>query len=194
MLAEDTRTASVLLNHYGIRKKMLSHHAHNEHQFLSRIIELLQQGHILALICDAGMPGISDPGFLLIRECIRKGITVECLPGPTAFLPALIISGFPCDRFCFEGFLPARKGRQAALKLLAEERRTMVFYESPHRLLKTLRDFEKVFGSDRPLAVSRELTKVYEQTIRGTTTEVIRHFEKHPPRGELVITVSGFQN
>jgi 16S rRNA (cytidine1402-2'-O)-methyltransferase len=152
---------------------------------------MLLAGQTLALISDAGTPGISDPGFLLVRECIRNNINVECLPGPTAFVPALILSGFPNDRFCFEGFLPVKKGRQTALKNLATEVRTMIFYESPHRLLKTLKDFQNFFGPQRPVSVSRELTKKFEETVRGTVTDVIRHFEKQPPKGELVIVVKG---
>ncbi len=191
ILAEDTRTSSVLLHHLGIEKKMFSHHAFNEHHTLPKIIEMLSGGQTIALISDAGTPGISDPGFLLIRECIKKNIEVECLPGPSAFLPALIISGLPTDRFCFEGFLPVKKGRQTALKKSETEERTMIFYESPHRLLKTLHDFQTCFGAERKVSVSRELSKKFEETVRGTLAEVIQHFENHPPKGEFVIVVSG---
>lgn len=191
ILAEDTRTSSVLLHHLGIEKKMFSHHAFNEHHTLPKIMDMLQSGETIALISDAGTPGISDPGFLLIRECIKHNIDVECLPGPSAFLPALVVSGLPCDRFCFEGFLPSKKGRQTLLKKLASEERTMIFYESPHRLLKTLHDFQSCFGLDRRISVSRELSKKFEETIRGTLPEVIQHFEKHPPKGEFVLVVSG---
>lgn len=191
ILAEDTRTSSVLLHHFGIEKKMFSHHAFNEHHTMPKIIEMLLSGVNMALISDAGTPGISDPGFLLIRECIKNNIDVECLPGPSAFLPALVVSGLPSDRFCFEGFLPVKKGRQTALKKLSVEDRTMIFYESPHRLLKSLHDFQLHFGTERKVSVSRELTKKFEETIRGTLTEVIQHFEKHSPKGEFVIVVSG---
>ncbi len=191
ILAEDTRTSSVLLHHLGIEKKMFSHHAFNEHHTLPKIIEMVQGGQTVALISDAGTPGISDPGFLLIRECIKYNLAVECLPGPSAFLPALIVSGFPCDRFCFEGFLPVKKGRQTTLKKLETEERTMIFYESPHRLLKTLHDFQTYFGAERRASVSRELSKKFEETVRGTLSEIIQRFEKHPPKGEFVIVVSG---
>lgn len=191
ILAEDTRTSSVLLHHLGIEKKMFSHHAFNEHHTLPKILEMLHDGQTIALISDAGTPGISDPGFLLIRECIKNNMVVECLPGPSAFLPALVISGLPCDRFCFEGFLPVKKGRQTALKKLETEERTMIFYESPHRLLKTLHDFQSCFGAERRVSVSRELSKKFEETVRGTLPEVIRHFENHAPKGEFVIVVSG---
>lgn len=191
ILAEDTRTSSVLLNHLGIEKRMYSHHAFNEHHTLSGCIEMLRSGKSIALISDAGTPGISDPGFLLIRECINQHIEVECLPGPSAFLPALVVSGLPFNRFCFEGFLPVKKGRQTALKKLAQEERTMIFYESPHKILKTLHDFRTYFGSERKASVSRELTKKFEETVRGSLQEIIDHFEKHPPKGEFVIVVNG---
>jgi 16S rRNA (cytidine1402-2'-O)-methyltransferase len=191
ILAEDTRTSSVLLNHLGIEKRMYSHHAFNEHHTLSGCIEMLRSGKSIALISDAGTPGISDPGFLLIRECINQHIEVECLPGPSAFLPALVVSGLPFNRFCFEGFLPVKKGRQTALKKLAQEERTMIFYESPHKILKTLHDFRTYFGSERKASVSRELTKKFEETVRGSLQEIIDYFEKHPPKGEFVIVVNG---
>lgn len=191
ILAEDTRTSHVLLQHLGIEKKLFSHHAFNEHHTLPKVIEMLKDGSSIALISDAGTPGISDPGFLLIRECIKHNIETECLPGPSAFLPALVVSGLPCDRFCFEGFLPVKKGRQTALKRLSVEERTMIFYESPHRIIKTLLDFQSYFSSERKVSVSRELTKKFEQTVRGSLKEVIQHFENHSPKGEFVIVISG---
>jgi len=191
ILAEDTRTSGKLLKHFEVGTPMQSHHMHNEHRIVNSLIEKLQSGESIALISDAGTPAISDPGFLLTRECIAKGITVECLPGATAFVPALVSSGLPNDRFVFEGFLPIKKGRQTRLQLLAEEKRTMIFYESPHKLLKTLTQFVEVFGSDRQLSVSRELTKLYEETIRGSVQEVLAHFENKPPKGEFVIVVDG---
>lgn len=170
---------------------MQSHHMHNEHKMVDRIIQKLSAGETIALISDAGTPAISDPGFLLTRACVEQGIAVECLPGATAFVPALVNSGLPNDKFIFEGFLPVKKGRQTRLKLLSEESRTMVFYESPHKLIKTLGDFATYFGEDRQVSVSRELSKLHEETIRGTTTEVINHFENKPPKGEIVIIVKG---
>ena len=191
ILAEDTRTSGKLLKHFAIETPMQSHHMHNEHQVLAGIIQKLQGGMKIALISDAGTPAISDPGFLLTRACIENQIPIECLPGATAFVPALVNSGLPNDKFVFEGFLPVKKGRQTRLNLLAEETRTMVFYESPHKLIKTLTHFCTYFGEDRPVAVSRELTKLYEETIRGTAKEVLAYYTKKPPKGEIVIIVSG---
>ena len=191
ILAEDTRTSGKLLKHFEIDTPMESHHMHNEHRMVGRIVERLKSGESIALISDAGTPAISDPGFLLTRACIANSIAVECLPGATAFVPALVNSGLPNDKFVFEGFLPVKKGRQTRLKLLSEESRTMIFYESPHKLLKTLKQFAEYFGEDRQIAVSRELTKLYEETIRGTLIEVLNHFEQKPPKGEIVIIVAG---
>lgn len=191
ILAEDTRTSGKLLNHYSIATPMQSHHMHNEHKTVDGIITKLLSGSIIALISDAGTPAISDPGFLLTRACVEKGIEVECLPGATAFVPALVNSGLPNDRFVFEGFLPIKKGRQTRLEHLAEESRTMVFYESPHKLVKTLNQLVEYLGSERPISVSRELSKMYEETIRGTINQVLKHFEAQPPKGEFVIVVAG---
>jgi 16S rRNA (cytidine1402-2'-O)-methyltransferase len=191
ILAEDTRTSSKLLNHYGIQKPLTPFHQHNEHQVLQHIITQLENGKMMALITDAGTPGISDPGFLLVRECISAGIKVECLPGATAFVPALVNSGLPSDRFCFEGFLPLKKGRHSLLTELADEERTLILYESPVRLLKTLNDLVKYFGHDRRCCVSRELTKVYEENIRGTLQEVLHHFSEKTVKGEIVIILAG---
>jgi len=191
VLAEDTRTSSFLLKHFGIETGMQSHHKFNEHQSLQQIVRRLQGGEDIALISDAGTPAISDPGFLLVRECIRENIDVECLPGPTAFVPALVVSGIPCDRFCFEGFLPQKKGRLTRLKALSEEIRTMVFYESPYRIVKTLTQFAEYFGAERYASVSREISKMHEETVRGTLSELIHHFTDNEPRGEFVIVVSG---
>ncbi|EZH75022.1 16S rRNA methyltransferase [Aquimarina atlantica] len=191
ILAEDTRTSGKLLKHFEITTPMQSHHMHNEHKMVDRIIQKLNAGETIALISDAGTPAISDPGFLLTRACVEQGIAVECLPGATAFVPALVNSGLPNDKFIFEGFLPVKKGRQTRLKFLSEESRTMVFYESPHKLIKTLKDFATYFGEDRQVSVSRELSKLHEETIRGTTIEVIKHFENKPPKGEIVIIVKG---
>jgi len=191
ILAEDTRTSGKLLHHYQIETPLQSHHMHNEHKTLDGIIKKLQSGSTIALISDAGTPAISDPGFLLTRACVEKNIEVECLPGATAFVPALVNSGLPNDRFIFEGFLPLKKGRQTRLLQLAEETRTLVFYESPHKLVKTLSQFVEYFGADRPISVSRELTKLYEETVRGTIQEILIHFEKHTPKGEFVIVVGG---
>jgi 16S rRNA (cytidine1402-2'-O)-methyltransferase len=191
ILAEDTRTSGKLLKHFEITTPMQSHHMHNEHKMVDRIIQRLSAGETIALISDAGTPAISDPGFLLTRACVEQGIAVECLPGATAFVPALVNSGLPNDKFIFEGFLPVKKGRQTRLKFLSEESRTMVFYESPHKLIKTLRDFATYFGEDRQVSVSRELSKLHEETIRETTAEVIKHFENKPPKGEIVIIVKG---
>ena len=191
ILAEDTRTSGKLLKHYGITTHMHSHHMHNEHKTAEAIVKRIQNGETIALISDAGTPAISDPGFLLTRACIQAGIEVDCLPGATAFVPALVNSGFPNDKFVFEGFLPLKKGRQTRLKLLAEEPRTCIIYESPHKLLKTLSQMVEYFGADRPISVSRELSKLHEETIRGTTSEVLLHFESKPPKGEIVIVVAG---
>ena len=191
ILAEDTRTSGKLLKHFDIATPMQSHHMHNEHKILNNLIGRLKSGENMALITDAGTPAISDPGFLLTRACVEKNVDIECLPGATAFVPALVNSGFPNDKFVFEGFLPPKKGRQTRLKLLAEEHRTLIFYESPHKLLKTLGQFADFFGGERHISVSRELTKLYEETLRGTVTEVIAHFENKPPKGEFVIVVEG---
>ena len=192
ILAEDTRTSGKLLHHFEINTPMQSHHMHNEHKTVENLVKRLKSGlDDIALISDAGTPAISDPGFLLTRACIENNIEVECLPGATAFVPALVNSGLPNDKFVFEGFLPVKKGRQTRLKLLAEETRTIIFYESPHKLLKTLTHFTEYFGEDRLISVSRELTKLYEETIRGTVKEVLEHYTEKPPKGEIVIVVSG---
>lgn len=191
ILAEDTRTSGVLLAHHGIRKPLQSYHIHNEHQAIARFTRRMEAGESFALISDAGTPGISDPGFLLVRACLAAGLTVECLPGPTALIPALVQSGFPCDRFVFEGFLPHKKGRLTALKRLAEEERTIVFYESPHRLIKTLESLSEVLDAGRRISVSRELTKIHEETATGTVAEVLAHFNKQDVKGEVVIVVDG---
>lgn len=191
ILAEDTRTSSKLLNHYGIQKPVTPFHQHNEHQVLQHLISQLGQGKVMAIVTDAGTPGISDPGFLLVRECIRSGIKVECLPGATAFVPALVNSGLPSDRFCFEGFLPLKKGRHTLLTKLAEEERTIIIYESPVRLLKTLGDFIQYFGEDRKCSVSRELSKMFEENVRGSVKEVLDHFNTKNIKGELVIVIEG---
>lgn len=193
ILAEDTRQTSKLLNHFEIEKKLVSYHQHNEHKSIDRIIEDLKQDKTIAVVSDAGTPGISDPGFLIVRACIQNEIAVECLPGATAFVPALVNSGFPCDKFVFEGFLPHKKGRQTRLNLLKEENRTIVFYESTHRLLKTLVQFAEFFGEDRPVSVSRELTKMHEENIRGTVKEVIEYYKTHVIKGEIVIIVHGVE-
>lgn len=191
ILAEDTRTTSVLLKHYGIEKPLRSHHKFNEHATVQAVSEAIAAGRSAALVSDAGTPGISDPGFLLVRTCLEAGIEVETLPGATAFVPALVQSGFPCDRFCFEGFLPQKKGRSKQLQALADEPRTMIFYESPYRVVRCLEQFAEVFGAGRPVAVSRELTKKFEETVRGTVAEVLAHFREHPPKGEFVLAVAG---
>lgn len=191
ILAEDTRTSGKLLQHFEITTQMQSHHMHNEHKTVDALVKRMQAGETVALISDAGTPAISDPGFLLTRACVENKIEVDCLPGATAFVPALVNSGLPNDKFIFEGFLPVKKGRQTRLKFLAEETRTMVFYESPHKLLKTLGNFAEYFGADRPVSVSRELTKLYEETIRGTAEEVLKHYTEKPPKGEIVIVVGG---
>lgn len=191
ILAEDTRTSGNLLKHFEIKNAMLSHHKFNEHQTVEGLVKRIEAGETVALISDAGTPGISDPGFLLARECVRAGIEVQTLPGATAFVPALVSSGLPCDKFCFEGFLPQKKGRQTAIKALEEETRTMVFYESPYRLLKTLTQFAEAFGTERQASVSREISKVHEETVHGTLAELVKHFTENEPRGEIVICVAG---
>jgi len=191
ILAEDTRTSGKLLKHFEINTPSQSHHMHNEHRTVEQLVQKLKGGMTIALISDAGTPAISDPGFLLTRACVEHDIEVDCLPGATAFVPALVNSGLPNDKFVFEGFLPVKKGRQTRLKLLAEETRTMIFYESPHKLLKTLTHFCEYFGEERALTVSRELTKLYEETIRGTAKEVLMHYTNKPPKGEIVIVVAG---
>lgn len=191
ILAEDTRTSGKLLKHYEITTPMQSHHMHNEHKTVDSLIEKLKSGMSIAVISDAGTPAISDPGFLLTRACVEQNIEVECLPGATAFVPALVNSGLPNDRFVFEGFLPVKKGRQTRLLMLAEETRTMIFYESPHKLVKTLGHFCEYFGEDRLVSVSRELTKLYEETVRGTAKTVLDHYTNKPPKGEIVIIVAG---
>ncbi|MEZ4857413.1 MAG: 16S rRNA (cytidine(1402)-2'-O)-methyltransferase [Flavobacteriaceae bacterium] len=189
ILAEDTRTSGKLLKHFDIVTPMQSHHMHNEHKTVAAIVAKMESGANVALISDAGTPAISDPGFLLTRACVEAGIEVDCLPGATAFVPALVNSGFPNDRFVFEGFLPVKKGRQTRLEILADETRTMIFYESPHKLVKTLAQFVQYFGESRPISVSREISKLHEETIRGTAMEVLKHFEAKAPKGELVIVV-----
>ncbi|MEQ6125139.1 16S rRNA (cytidine(1402)-2'-O)-methyltransferase [Pseudotenacibaculum sp. MALMAid0570] len=191
ILAEDTRTSGKLLKHFDISTQMFSHHMHNEHKTVDGIVQRILNGESCALISDAGTPAISDPGFLLTRACIQNNIDVECLPGATAFVPALVNSGFPNEKFVFEGFLPVKKGRQTRLKLLAEEARTMIFYESPHKLLKTLNNFVEYFGEERGVSVSRELTKLYEETKRGTAKEVLEYYTQKPAKGEIVIVVEG---
>ena len=191
ILAEDTRTSAVLLNHYQVQKPITPYHQHNEHKILIHLTEQLAAGKTMALLTDAGTPGISDPAFLLVRECIKNNISVECLPGATAFVPALVNSGLPMNSFCFEGFLPLKKGRQTMMKKLAEEERTMVFYESPMRLVKTLNDFMQYFGSERLCCVSRELTKKFEENKRGTLQQVHDYFNEKPVKGEIVIVVGG---
>ena len=191
ILAEDTRTTSVLLKHLGIEKRLYAHHKFNEHATAASLTEAIGEGRTVALVSDAGTPGISDPGFLLVRSCVEAGIEVETLPGATALIPALVQSGFPCDRFCFEGFLPQKKGRMKRLEELSEEPRSIIFYESPHRVVKCLEQLSEVFGSERRVSVSRELTKKFEQTVRGTIAEVAEHFAQHEPKGEFVIVVAG---
>jgi len=191
ILAEDTRTSAFLLKHYSIATRLSSHHKFNEHKTVERIAEQILGGDNVALISDAGTPSISDPGFLLTRTCLTMGVEVECLPGATAFVPALVNSGFPSDRFCFEGFLPQKKGRQKKLKELASETRTMIFYESPFRLVKALEQFAENFGSDRNVSVSRELTKIFEENVRGTIAEVLAHFQSKTIKGEIVIVLEG---
>ena len=191
VLAEDTRTSGVLLKHFDIQSRLMSHHKFNEHGTSAAVVERLKGGQTVALISDAGTPGISDPGFFLVREAVAAGIEVQTLPGATAFVPALVSSGLPCERFCFEGFLPQKKGRATRLACLKEESRTMVFYESPHRTLKTLQQFAEVFGEERPASVAREISKMHEQHVRGTLKELVEHFTQTAPRGEIVIVVAG---
>ena len=191
ILAEDTRTSSVLLKHFEIKKPMISHHKFNEHRTVESVVNRLKAGENIALISDAGTPGISDPGFLVVRECARNGIEVQCLPGATAFVPALVSSGLPNDRFCFEGFLPQKKGRMTRLLSLQEEFRTMIFYESPYRLVKTLMQFQEYFGAERQVSVCREISKMHEECVRGSLSEVIEHFKANEPRGEIVVVLSG---
>lgn len=193
ILAEDTRTSGFLLKHFEIDTPMQSHHKFNEHKTINAVVQRILSGQIVALISDAGTPAISDPGFLVVRHCIENGIDVECLPGATAFVPALVASGLPNDRFCFEGFLPQKKGRQTKINSLKDETRTMVFYESPYRLLKTLTQLSEVFGEDRKASVSREISKIFEETKRGTLAELIQHFTDQVPRGEIVIIVAGLE-
>lgn len=194
VLAEDTRTSGVLLKHFDIKNAMQSYHKFNEHQVLDSIIQRLKAGETIALVSDAGTPGISDPGFLVVRECVRNGIEVQCLPGATAFVPALVASGLPDERFCFEGFLPQKKGRMTRLNALAEETRTMIFYESPYRLVKTLVQFAALFGGERKVSVCREISKIHEESVRGTLDEVIAHFTESEPKGEIVIVLAGKEN
>ena len=191
ILAEDTRTSGILLKHYEIKNAMQSHHKFNEHKTVEGVVNRIKAGETVALISDAGTPGISDPGFLVVRECVRNGIEVQCLPGATAFVPALVASGLPDERFCFEGFLPQKKGRATRLTSLQEEKRTMIFYESPYRLVKTLTQFAEFFGAERPVSVCREISKIHEESVRGTLTEVIAHFTENEPRGEIVIVLGG---
>jgi 16S rRNA (cytidine1402-2'-O)-methyltransferase len=191
ILAEDTRTTGFLLKHFQIENKMQSHHKFNEHKTVNGIVGRIKAGESIAMVSDAGTPAISDPGFLIVRACVESGVEVECLPGATAFVPALVNSGLPNDRFCFEGFLPPKKGRQTRLRELAEEKRTIVLYESPFRLVKTLSQLEEVAGPDRKVSVSREISKLHEQTVRGTLAEVKKYFEKNEPKGEIVVILSG---
>ena len=191
ILAEDTRTSGILLKHFEIKNAMTSHHKFNEHKTVEGIVNRLKAGETIALISDAGTPAISDPGFLVVRECVRNGIEVQCLPGATAFVPALVASGLPNDRVCFEGFLPQKKGRMTRLVSLQEETRTMIFYESPYRLVKTLTQFSEYFGAERQVSVCREISKIHEESVRGSLSEVIAHFTANEPRGEIVIVLSG---
>ena len=194
ILCEDTRTSGILLKHYEIKNTLMSHHKFNEHQTLEPIVARLKAGENMALITDAGTPAISDPGFLLVRECVRNEIEVQCLPGATAFVPALVASGLPDERFCFEGFLPQKKGRQTRLLKLQEEERTMIFYESPYRLVKTLQQFIEYFGAERSVSVCREISKIHEESVRGTLQEVLAHFTETEPKGEIVIVLAGKEN
>lgn len=191
VLAEDTRTSGILLKHYDIHNQLMSHHKFNEHGTSAGIVNRLLAGENVALISDAGTPGISDPGFFLVREALRAGVEVQCLPGATAFVPALVSSGLPCDRFVFEGFLPQKKGRQTKLLSLVGEDRTMIFYESPYRLVKTLQQFAETYGPDRQVSVCREISKIHEESVRGTLEEVIAHFKEHEPKGEIVVVLAG---
>ena len=194
VLAEDTRTSGILMKHFEIKNAMQSYHKFNEHQVVESIVNRLKAGETIALVSDAGTPAISDPGFLVVRECVRNGVEVQCLPGATAFVPALVSSGLPDERFCFEGFLPQKKGRMTRLNSLAEETRTMIFYESPYRLVKTLTQFIEIFGEDRKVSVCREISKIHEESVRGTLTEVLAHFTETEPRGEIVIVLGGKQD
>jgi 16S rRNA (cytidine1402-2'-O)-methyltransferase len=191
ILCEDTRTSSVLIRHYQIQKPLTPYHQHNEHKILQHLVEQMQEGKTFALITDAGTPGISDPGFLLVRECLKNNIPVECLPGATAFVPAIVQSGIPSNRFVFEGFLPLKKGRHTMLTQLVTEERTIILYESPHRLAKALKEFAEYFGADRQAAVCRELTKMFEETRKGTLAELAAHYEVHAPKGEIVVVIAG---
>ncbi len=191
ILAEDTRTSGILLKHFEIKNALQSHHKFNEHKTVESVVTRIKAGETVALISDAGTPGISDPGFLVVRECVRNGIEVQCLPGATAFVPAIVASGLPDERFCFEGFLPQKKGRMTRLQTLASEHRTMIFYESPYRLVKTLTQLADCLGAERQASVSREISKVHEETVRGTLAELAEHFTAHEPRGEIVIVVAG---
>lgn len=191
ILAEDTRTSGILLKHFDIKNRLMSHHKFNEHGTSASVVERLKAGATVALISDAGTPGISDPGFFLVREAVSEGVEVQCLPGATAFVPAVVSSGLPCDRFCFEGFLPQKKGHATRLESLREEVRTMIFYESPYRILKTLEQFAEYFGADRRISVCREISKIHEESVRGTIAEAIAHFKTIAPRGEFVIVVGG---
>ncbi|MGI0105930.1 16S rRNA (cytidine(1402)-2'-O)-methyltransferase [Salinimicrobium sp. WS361] len=191
ILAEDTRNSGKLLKHFEINTPMQSHHMHNEHKTVENVVRQIQNGKTVALISDAGTPAISDPGFLLTRACVEAGLEVDCLPGATAFVPALVNSGLPNDKFVFEGFLPVKKGRQTRLELMAQEPRTIILYESPHKLLKTLGQIKEFFGEDRQVSVSREITKLHEETVRGTAAEVLSHYEAKPPKGEIVVVVAG---
>jgi len=194
ILAEDTRTTGFLLKHFEIQNKMLSHHKFNEHKSVGQLASRIRGGENIALVSDAGTPAISDPGFMLVRACVEQGVDVECLPGATAFVPALVNSGLPCDKFCFEGFLPQKKGRQTRLKELAVEPRTIIFYESPFRLVKTLTQLSEFMGAERKVSVSREISKLHEETVRGTLSEVISHFSMNEPKGEIVIVLAGLNN
>lgn len=194
ILAEDTRTTGFLLKHFEIQNKMLSHHKFNEHKSVDQLASRIRGGENIALVSDAGTPAISDPGFMLVRACVEQGVDVECLPGATAFVPALVNSGLPCDKFCFEGFLPQKKGRQTRLKELAVEPRTIIFYESPFRLVKTLTQLSEFMGAERKVSVSREISKLHEETVRGTLSEVISHFSMNEPKGEIVIVLAGLNN
>ena len=194
VLAEDTRTSGILLKHFDIHNHLLSHHKFNEHGTSQGVVERLLAGQNVALISDAGTPGISDPGFFLVREAVRAGIEVQCLPGATAFVPALVSSGLPCDRFAFEGFLPQKKGRQTKILSLKDEHRTMIFYESPYRLVKMLEQFVEAYGPDRRVSVCREISKVHEESVRGTLDEVLAHFKSHEPKGEIVVVLAGADN
>lgn len=191
ILAEDTRTSGILMKHYDIHKPLMAHHKFNEHGTSAGIVERLKGGQTICLVTDAGTPGISDPGFYLVREAVAAGVEVQTLPGATAFVPALVSSGLPCDKFCFEGFLPQKKGRQTRLEQLATEERTMIFYESPYRLVKTLQQFAEFYGEDRQVSVCREISKIHEESVRGTLAEVVAHFTETPPKGEIVVILAG---